>query len=110
MPHLSKEMQQCVDECTSCAQVCLDTAMSTCLETGGKHTEPKHFRLMIACAEVCRSCAAVMLTGVEQHRSVCAACAEICEACAKSCEQIGGMQECVDACRRCAKSCRAMSG
>ena len=109
MHHVSEALHQCVDACASCAHICLDMAMSTCLEAGGEHIEPKHFRLMIACAEICRSASAVMLTGVEQHRSVCAACAEICEACAMSCEQVGGMQECVYACRRCAKSCRDMS-
>jgi hypothetical protein len=110
MHHISKNVQSCVDECTRCAETCLSTAMGQGLEAGAEPTKPEHFRLMIACAEICRSSAAVMLTGVELHTAVCAACAELCEASARSCEQVGGMDECVKACRSCAASCRKMSG
>jgi len=42
------------------------TAMNYCLEMGGKHTEPAHFRLMMACAEMCRTSAHFMLIGTER--------------------------------------------
>ena len=106
---LSAEMQRCVDECLRCYAVCLQMAMHHCLEAGGEHTAPRHFRLMMACAEICRTAAHFMLIGSEHHRHVCAECAEICEQCAKDCERLGDMQECVDACRRCAESCRKMA-
>lgn len=106
---LSAGMQKCISECQSCHQECLQTAMGHCLETGGRHVEPGHFRLMIGCAEICRTAAALMLGQVPHHAAVCGACADICEACAASCESIGGMESCVEACRRCAASCRAMA-
>jgi len=84
--------------------------MNRCLELGGKHVEPQHFRLMMNCAEICRTTADFMLSSSSMHARICAACAEVCEACAQSCEQVGNMQECVQACRRCATSCRQMAG
>jgi hypothetical protein len=104
------KMQHCIAECVSCYQTCQHEAMNHCLEAGGKHVEPAHFRLMIDCAEMCRTSAHFMLSGSAYHHVTCGACAEICEACAKSCEQVGEMDECVQACRRCAESCRQMSG
>lgn len=109
MHKLSPEMQSCIDECLKCYQTCLGMASTHCLEVGGKHVEPGHFRLMMACAEVCRASAHLMLINTPQHKQTCRACAEICEACAASCEQVGDMDECVQACRRCAETCRAMA-
>jgi hypothetical protein len=103
-------MQQCVDDCLRCYQTCLHEAMTHCLETGGKHVEPTHFRLMLNCAELCRTAADFMLSDSPLHGRVCAACAEVCDACARSCEQVGDMNDCVSACRNCADSCRRMAG
>jgi len=109
MKHLDRGVQACIDECLGCYQACLGTAMSHCLEMGGKHVEPQHFRLMLACAEICRTAAHFMLMNSNHHKHVCAECAEICLRCADDCERIGDMKECVDACRRCAASCREMA-
>ncbi|HET6388552.1 four-helix bundle copper-binding protein [Hyphomicrobium sp.] len=109
MRKLSAEMQECAERCQTCATTCFNMAMNHCLEAGGKHTEPDHFRLMMACAEICKASAAVLLTGIREHVYVCRACAEICRACATSCEKVGDMQECVDACRACAETCDKMS-
>ncbi|MEH2513884.1 hypothetical protein V1291_005238 [Nitrobacteraceae bacterium AZCC 1564] len=95
-------MQQCID-------ACLSTAMNECLETGGKHIEPKHFRLMMACTEMCRTSAHFMLINTPHYKHTCKECAEICQECADDCEGIGDMEECVAACRRCAKACLAMA-
>ena len=104
------DMMRCIEACRECARICLEMASTMCLEMGGKHTEPNHFRTMLDCAEICQTCADFMLRGSQLHSHVCAACAEICTACADSCEQIGDMQECVDICRRCADECRQMAG
>jgi hypothetical protein len=109
MHHQTPEMKNCIEACLDCYQICLSTASGHCLEIGGEHTEPKHFRLMLACAEICRTAAHFMLIGSPHHKHVCRECAEICEECARDCERIGDMQECVDACRRCAESCRKMT-
>jgi hypothetical protein len=84
--------------------------MNHCLEAGGEHVEPDHFRLMINCAEMCQTSANFMLSGSAFSSQVCEVCALICEACAQSCEQIEGMEECARVCRECAGSCRQMSG
>lgn len=83
--------------------------MNHCLDAGGKHVEPEHFRIMMSCAEICRTSAHFMLIESGHHKHVCRECAEICEDCARSCEHVGGMQDCVDACRRCAESCQKMA-
>ena len=107
---MNERMQQCIQDCLDCYQTCLHDATNHCLETGGKHVEPTHFRLMINCAEICRTAADFMLSNSSLHGRVCAACAEVCEACAQSCEEVGDMDECVRACRECAESCREMTG
>ncbi|KAA2211714.1 four-helix bundle copper-binding protein [Teichococcus oryzae] len=109
MHHLSEEMQACIEQCLKCYATCLSMASGHCLEAGGEHVEPKHFRLMLACAEMCRASAHLMLLGSPQHRQSCAACAEICRECAEDCERVGDMEACVAACRACAESCRAMA-
>lgn len=109
MNEMSQEMQTCIQNCTDCHNVCLQMALCHCLEMGGKHTEPHHFRTMLACAEICQTSANFMLLGSDLHRLTCGACAQVCEACAQSCEQVGAMEECVQACRRCAESCRQMA-
>ena len=106
----SSSLEQCIAECLKCYEVCHQMAMNHCLEKGGKHVEPTHFRLMTSCAEICRTAADVMLSGAPVHAAVCAACADVCDACAESCEELGDMQACVTACRRCAESCREMAG
>ena len=109
MHTLTKETKSCMEACDRCSATCLQTAMHHCLEVGGKHAEPQHFRLMMACVEVCRTSAALMLIGSPSHPMQCDLCAKICEECATDCERIGGMDECVQACRACAKECRQMA-
>lgn len=108
-PALSERDKQCISDCQQCHAECLETAMHICLETGGRHTEPEHFRLMLNCAEICRTAAEFMLSRSAFHRRLCGLCAEICSACADSCEEIGGMEHCAQVCKQCAHSCRLMS-
>ncbi|MBA4141844.1 MAG: four-helix bundle copper-binding protein [Nitrosospira sp.] len=103
------KMQACVDACNQCYQTCLHEAMTQCLEAGGKHVEPDHFRLMMNCAEICQTSVNFMLSSSAFSNQTCRVCAEVCEACAKSCEQIG-MEDCARVCRECAESCRQMAG
>ena len=109
MHHMSDDMQACIDRCLACYSTCLGMAMTHCLEAGGKHTEPAHFRLMLACSEMCRTAAHFMLLATPHHKHTCRECAEICEECAQDCERLGDMDECVKVCRSCAESCRRMA-
>ena len=106
---LSASVQSCIQDCLHCYQTCQSNAAGMCLERGGAHVAPEHMRLMLSCAEVCRTAAAVMLNQSPQHPAVCRACAEFCTACADSCARVGVMDECVQACRTCAESCRKMA-
>ena len=83
--------------------------MNHCREGGGAHTAPPHFRLMMACAEICRTSAHFMLIGTPHHRHTCAECAEICRECAANCEEVGDMDRCVTACSQCAEICAKMA-
>ncbi|SFM81447.1 four-helix bundle copper-binding protein [Nitrosomonas communis] len=110
MAHLTDpKMKACVEACNQCYQMCLHEAMNHCLETGGDHVAPDHFRLMMSCAEICQTSTNFMLIRSPFSHQLCRVCAEICEACASSCEKLG-MEECARTCRECAKSCREMAG
>ncbi len=109
MKHLSAEMKKCIENCQNCHAICLGMAASHCLEMGGAHVEPNHFRLMMDCAQICATCADFMLRGSKHHPHVCGECADICRDCAQSCADLDGMEECVAACNACVESCGAMA-
>lgn len=100
--------QSCLEACDLCYRICLQTAMNHCLENGGKHVKAKHIRLMMNCAEICRTTANFQLTGSHFLQRLHELCAEICEACAAECDEIGDMKDSVAACLQCADSCRQM--
>ena len=102
------EMQDCIDACENCHQACWQTALTHCLEKGGRHVEPAHFRLMLDCAAVCELSAKLQLGGSRFSTRLCALCADICHECAMSCMELDGMEECVRACEACERSCHAM--
>jgi hypothetical protein len=102
---INPEMRNCIVNCLHCYGVCTELAMNHSLELGGRHVEPEHFRLMINCADICRTAADFMLSGSPLHPQVCEVCAQVCEACGMSCEDLSDMQACVSACRACAESC-----
>jgi hypothetical protein len=109
MSHTNPAMQGCIDDCLRCYRTCLGMASNHCLQLGGEHAKADHIQLMLACAEICRAAAHVMITGSRHHRHLCAECAEICTDCAGDCERLGQMQDCVSACRACAASCAEMA-
>jgi hypothetical protein len=108
-PMQEYSMQACIEACTYCHQVCLQTAMNYCLNTGGRHVEAEHFRMMMNCAEICQMSANFQLGNSQFSPQVCAICADVCTACAADCRNIGNMEECVEACEQCAESCRQMA-
>ena len=109
MTSTDDRLDACIEACLACHRTCLTMAMQHCLERGGEHVAPDHFRLMIACAEICASAARFMMIGTPHHRHVCAECAEICAECAEACARMDGMAPCAEACRRCAEACRRMA-
>jgi hypothetical protein len=113
MPHqISAEMRDCIQNCTDCRNICLET-LAHCLHMGGKHADPAHIGLLMDCAEICGVSASYMLRGSDLHGRTCAVCAEVCERCADDCERLADgdelMLRCAEVCRRCAQSCSDMA-
>lgn len=108
MQTATNQMQDCIEECLRCYRSCFGMAMTHCLERGGKHTEPGHFRVMMACAEICRTTAHFGLMNSRHTSHVARECIEICDQCAADCDRLGDMDECAEQCRRCARVCREM--
>jgi hypothetical protein len=105
----SPQLQACIVDCLECYSLCKQEAMNHCLEAGGRHIDPDHFRLMEDCADICRTAADFMLGSSRFYPKLCALCAEVCDACARSCDEVGGLDACARACRGCAQSCRRMA-
>lgn len=103
------DMSTCIDDCLRCYRTCLDAVAICSLAREGAGRESGHVRLMMACAELCRTAAHLMLLRSPHHVRVCEQCATVCAECAKECERVGGLEECVEACEFCADSCQAMS-
>jgi hypothetical protein len=103
-----EQVERCISECMACHVVCLRTATQPGLELGGKHTEARHFRLMLDCAQICQTTADFLLRGSAVCDIVCGTCALVCEACARSCDETGDLEECLWAARCCAESCRSL--
>lgn len=104
-------MKECVDNCTECHHVCLET-VAYCLGKGGRHAEAAHIRTLLDCVEMCQTSADFMLRNSTLHGRTCGLCAEACERCAQSCDSFGNdaqMKKCAEICRRCAKTCREMA-
>lgn len=108
MTATTTQMQECIDNCGKCHAMCLSMATNFCLEKGGDHVGPGHFRLMLDCAQICAVSVDFMLRNSKHAPHVCAECADICDDCADSCRVVGDMDECVEACRACARLCRMM--
>lgn len=104
-------MSECIDNCTRCAQVCVET-VDYCLGNGGDHAAQEHIRLLLDCANICQTSAGFLTRHSDHHTSTCKVCAEVCRACADSCAQFANdaqMKKCADACRTCAESCAKMA-
>ena len=109
--HRDPAMNDCIEACTRCHAVCLET-IRHCLATGGRHAAPEHIALLATCADICRTSADAMLRGTAAHVHTCRACAEICRLCADACAAMGDdadMQRCAEACRDCAAHCERMA-
>ena len=101
----SRQVQDCMEALGHCHALCLSTAAVHCLESGGEHVRPQHFRLMLDCAAVCAFAADALARKSQFHNRICALAADITETCGKDCERLGGMDACAEACRHAARLC-----
>ena len=100
------DMTQSIQHCLDCYKSCVETATRY---AEGEQVDAAHFRLLLNCADICRTAADFLLSKSEFQVRLCAVCADVCEACAESCRYIGGMDDCAQACEQCAASCGAMA-
>jgi hypothetical protein len=101
-----------INDALECSRICEET-LSYCLQQGGRHVEAEHIKLLVDCAEICRTAAAFMARGSRHDAGLCRVCALVCQACADDCARFSGdkkMMRCAEACRRCAESCTHMAG
>ena len=109
--HRNPAMNDCIDNCTNCHAICVET-VNYCVTEGGEHAAPEHIALLAACADICATSAATMLRGAAVSTVICGACAEVCRQCAEACERFGDdaeMKRCAEICRRCEESCTRMA-
>ena len=103
-------IEQCIENCVRCHRLCLETAARHF--RGEAQIEAPHLRLLLDCAEICRTSADFMIRGSDLHGETCGACAAICERCADECDRHGEdphMAACAEICRRCSETCREMA-
>ena len=106
MNQLSAQVQDTIAKLRDCHAMCHGMAMTHCLEEGGPHVRPQHFRLMLDCAQLCATTADFLERKSQFHTGLCGLCADVNETCAEDCEQLDGMDDCVTACRAAAQACR----
>jgi len=101
----SRQVQDCMEALGHCHALCLSTASVHCLESGGEHVRPQHFRLMLDCAAACAFAADALARKSQFHNRICALAADIAETCGSDCDRLGGMEACAAACREAARLC-----
>jgi hypothetical protein len=87
----ARTMEQCIENCTNCHRICLETAARHFAGESSPRLEEQHVRLLLDCAEICRTSADFMMRGSVMHQHTCRACAEICRRCAESCREMAGV-------------------
>lgn len=109
------DMQQCIQHCLHCYQMCLET-ITFCLRKGGELAGVEHIQVLQDCAETCLLSANFMMRDSNMHGRTCALCEQACQRCADMCERIGSqapedsqITACAAMCRQCATSCGLMA-
>lgn len=105
-----QDIQQCIEECLACAQVC-EECISGCLNEADVNMMTRCIELDRECTLICYATAQLMAMNGENAGLLCDACADICETCAEECAKHDAehCRRCAEACRRCAETCRKMA-
>jgi hypothetical protein len=107
----SNAMTDCIESCTACAHLCLET-LAWCQAKGGAYADPKLLALLALCADICTTSARAMIGGSEAHVFLCHACAQVCLRCADSCALLSTeaqLRTCATACANAARCCADMA-
>lgn len=102
-----------IDECQSCAQVCIACA-DACLSEPDLTDLTTCVRLGADCADLCGVVARVLSRrggSAQLVHALLAACEQACRVCAEECERHAGHQHCAicaEACRGCEDACQQL--
>ena len=108
---LDKAHADCLKACSDCATECNETFHHCVVQVAeGKKEHAKALSLVSDCAEFCGLSATMIAKHSAMMVHSCLACAEVCKACAAECDKFDSaqMKACVKACRECETSCREM--
>lgn len=108
--NISPEMEQCIDHCTDCHDVCIEL-IDHCLRQGGRYAEPDRVKLFEDCAEICQTALDFMVRESARYPLTCAVSAAICDEVARDCAMFQDdeiMQRCAEIARKCGRSLRSM--
>lgn len=103
--------QTCINECTKCAQACLE-CFTLCLNEPDVQDRKNCISMLMECACICKEAAAFMSMNAQHSKDLCTLCAAICKKCAQECGmfQDEHCKECANICNTCATECENMIG
>ncbi len=105
---LSNDAKACIEACTACHDVCMET--SARLRMQG-HGDEGQIGALLDCAELCRMAANFVMRDSPLHAMVCVLGADACLRAARDCERFEDdrMREVANTCRRTADRCRRVA-
>ena len=110
--YITEEMRACIQECTNCHNICMETA-AHCLSLEGEYAAAGSIGALLDCARICTLNSEFMLRASPLHAQLCRVSVAACERCAIECEQMANgdhtIRTCARACRRCIDSCRRLA-
>lgn len=106
---ITKEFQKCMEACTEAQRKCREALMSCLVE--GRELDSSLVKLLMCCAEICKSCADVCCHGSDQCAEMFDACCEVSKRCAMECEKTGEsmLKDCIMACQKASECCKKCS-
>jgi hypothetical protein len=104
-PSLSDEAKACIDACSACHDVCMETTAWLRMQGPGDEGQ---IGGLLDCAELCRLTANFLMRDSPLHSMACFLCADACRHAARDCERFDEdrMRKTAEACRRTADHCR----
>ncbi|HEY1015252.1 MAG TPA: hypothetical protein VGE07_21280 [Herpetosiphonaceae bacterium] len=98
--------QACIDACLDCHAVCMDAALR-CLQADPA-ADAGLVRMLLDCAELCRTNAELMRADDDLLEETCMACGILYEHFARECDLLAGdpvLRRCAEAIRACVEAC-----
>ena len=101
------EIQQCIQDCMNCYNVCLQTARA-CQQAGGEHARQEHIWMLHDCADICQAAAHFLEHSNPLYGYVTSAAAQVTNHCGEQCALMGD-DDCANACKTASWSLQQVS-